>query len=220
LENHFSQLGWSLKLASIQIFRSKIRPTQEGGGVFYEPLLNKPLKAEEWSAMVMGHIARAWYCGWVPQIGQEIHRESIDSSLVQKLRELQEAADVLYRVCEQAKKIALTLNWKSSALKSTKLMGIHDKQELQHLGKTLLELELLIERLGKAQPVLRAFSQMTKILMHHLKGTEISELGKETADCYRQLNDGIQILKDWIHFTLELAKPVAIQPTTVTTQHP
>ena len=49
---------------------------------------------ESWLAMVNGHIARSWYCGWVPPIGGEITREVISPPLVQKLRELTQLASL------------------------------------------------------------------------------------------------------------------------------
>jgi hypothetical protein len=51
---------------------------------------------------------------------------------------------------------------------------------------------------------------MSKVLMHNLKGQQISELGRETAACYRQLNDGVSVLREWLQYSMKLAKPVAV----------
>jgi hypothetical protein len=48
-------------------------------------------------------------------------------------------------------------------------------------------------------------------MMHHVQGTQLAELGKESADSYRQINDGVQLLRDWVKHTLGLVKPVVIQ---------
>jgi hypothetical protein len=211
IDSHFAQLGWSDKLNPLRVYRSKIRSTQDGGGVVYEGMSTKPVLIHEWTSMVMGYLARNWYCGWIPPIGQELVRETISPALVQNLRELDEATQVLSQICQQASQTADELNQKSSGLKSDKLMGVDDRAALQKLGRTLLELEVLLERVTKMNPCLMAFSQMAKVLMHHLQGSQLSDLGKETGDAYRQLNEGISIFRQWIQYTLALAKPVAVQ---------
>jgi hypothetical protein len=216
METHFSQLGWTQQLSQVRIYRSKIRPGNDGGGVFYESITKHPIRIQDWTAMVMGQIARSWYCGWVPPVGQEILRESLSPSLIQQLRELKESTEVLSKICDQAAKTALTLNRKSSTLKSQKLMGVRDREELQELGAALAELEGLIERLSKTHTPLLTFSQMSKVMMHHLKGSDLAELGRETAQCYRQLNEGVQIYRSWIKHTLELVKPIALASSNVT----
>lgn len=215
LENQFSSLGWEQHLSSIQVYRTRIRNSQDGGGVVYDPVLKRPLDLKLWSAMAMGHVARSWYCGWIPPIGHELSRDTIHPSLVKKLRELNDSTEVLAKICEQASQTATQLNQKSVHLKSEKVMGIRDREQLRTLGKSLIELEGLIDRVAKAQPPLLAFSQMAKVLMHNLKGVHLSELGKETAASYRQLAEGIQVYRNWIKFTLELAKPVAVKPAVV-----
>jgi len=210
IDSHFSRLGWSNHLTAIGIYRARIRGTQDGGGVVYEPLLQRPLRLDDWSSMVIGHIARSWYCGWTPGIGQELKREAIAPNLIKQLRELDEASDVLQKICTEAKATALNINRRGSNLKSDKVMNLRDRNDLRELGKKLMELDALVERMGKAHDGLRAFAQMSKVLMHHLRGQQLAELGKETADSYRHLSDGIVILRDWIKYTLSLAKPVVV----------
>jgi ADP-heptose:LPS heptosyltransferase len=210
LMKHFAEHDWTEHTHSVQIHRSKIRNTQEGGGVCYESLVPRPFRIEDWSAMVMGHIARSWYCGWVPPVGQELTRGVLHPEFLKKLRELEESSGVLLKVCEEAKKTALTLRLRSGNLRSEKIMRLSDRDEIKALGIKLMELDTLMERLGKTHPPLLAFSQMSKVLMHNLKSTHLSELGKESAECYRLLGDGIKILRDWIQATLDLAKPVAV----------
>lgn len=216
IENHFAYLGWTQHLEKVRIYRSKIRNAHDGGGVTYEFMTSKYLRMSDWSGMVMGHVARAWYCGWVPTIGQEITRKTMSPQLIQKIRELEESGEVFSKICEQAYQTATTLNRKSASLRSDKVMGVQDREELRALGKTLLELENLIDRLAKTHAPLLAFSQMAKVMMQNLKGTHLADLGKETADYYRQINEGVTIYREWIKYTLNLAKPVALSPPNVT----
>jgi hypothetical protein len=210
IEAHFSQLGWSDRLPGVRIYRSRIRNTNDGGGVVYEPLINRSLPLREWTSMVMGHMARSWYCGWVPPVAQELKREMIAPALIQKLRELDDSTQVLAKVCDEAVRTAISLNRRSSRLKSDKVMGLDERDELRDLAKKLMELEALVERLGKTHDPLVAFSQMSKVLMHNLRGSQLAELGKETAVSYRQLAEGVTILREWIKQTLAMARPVAL----------
>jgi hypothetical protein len=210
LEDHFRSLGMSTFLDGARVFRSKIRATQEGGGVFYEPLSGTRLTEKDWMGMVIGHIARAWYCGWVPPVGQELQREKFGPSLIQKFRELDDSCTVLLQIYSEASLTATALNKKSSQLKSDKIMGLQDKSEIEELYKKLQDLEVLIERLASAQPMLRAFLSMSKVLMHNLQGEALAELGRETAACYKQLHEGVSVLREWVQYSLKLAKPVVV----------
>jgi ADP-heptose:LPS heptosyltransferase len=210
IEKHFSNLGYSQELAQIQIHRSKIRGTQDGGGVLYEPLTQGMSALHEWVGMVMGHVARAWYCGWVPPVGQELDRGRFHPSLIQKLRELDESSQVLQKIWLEASQLATVLQQKSAKLKSNRLMTLPDRQDLLQTGKQLQELDALVDRLGVAQPALRGFVQMSKVLMHNLNGSGITDLGKESAESYKQLHEGVTILRDWLKHSLSLAKPVAV----------
>lgn len=211
LEHHFSQMGATQHLDKIRVYRSKIRPSNDGGGVVYETMIQQPLRFDPWMSMVMGHIARAWYCGWVPPIGTEVSREMISPELVKRLRELQDSSLVMSKLCTQANRTAIQLKERSSKLRSDKVMGIRERDELRTIGRELMELDTLIERLGKTHEPLLAFSQMSKVLMHNLQGTQLADMGQESASCYRQLHEGVTILSDWLKHTLSLAKPVAIQ---------
>ncbi|MGK5084504.1 glycosyltransferase family 9 protein [Bdellovibrionota bacterium FG-1] len=211
LENHFEQMGCTELAQSVQILRTRIRNSGDGGGVVYENLFHRPLSFETWLGMSIGHIARAWYCGWVPPIGQELSRQMISPQLVQRLRELQESSLVMTRICEQAVKAAQELKARSSRLRSDRVMGIRDREELRTLGRKLMDLDSLVERMGKANPSLLGFTQMSKVLMHNLKSTQLADLGEESANSYRQLLDGVNILNEWLKHTLSLAKPMAVR---------
>ncbi len=215
LAQHFAQLGFVDALAGIQIFRSRIRESDDGGGVIYEPALriSEGITPREWLSPVVGHIARAWYCGWTPSVGQELNRAAINPSLIQSLRLLDEAASVLERVCGEGHRTALELLEKTATLRSDRLMDLGQKNKLKALGKKLADLDGLVDRLAKADPTLEVFSNMSRVLMHNLNGNQLSELGRESAEVYRQLQLGVQLMRDWIQHTLGLARPVAIERT-------
>jgi hypothetical protein len=200
-----------LESDSIRVHRSRIRGSNDGGGVVYEPLIERPLSVDGWLGMVNGHIARAWYCGWVPPVGGELKREMISPQLIQRLRELNESTQVLAKICEQAGRSAKDLKDRSSRLRSDKVMGLKDREELRTLGRKLLDLDGLVDRMGRAQPALSGFAQMSKVLMHNLKGDHLADLGQESANCYRQLGEGVAILGDWLKHTIGLARPMAIR---------
>jgi hypothetical protein len=67
-----------------------------------------------------------------------------------------------------------------------------------------------VERLGKTQPALSSFLNMSKVLMHNLRGEAMAELGAEAAASYRQLNEGVSIMREWLQYSLNLAKPVMV----------
>jgi ADP-heptose:LPS heptosyltransferase len=215
IEEHFQAKKLESELQKIAIFRSKIRNSQDGGGVFYEPMNRQPLELGDWGSQVIGHMARAWYCGWVPAVGHELDRRAIGPHLVQNLRRLGEAADVLEKVCEEARRASQQLQSRGSKLRSDKIMRLTDQEELRNLGKKLIELEDLIDRLAGIDPILIAFARMTRVLMHNLRGDRLAALGKDSAVSYQQLLQGISVLKEWIRFTLQLVKPVAITPAKV-----
>ncbi len=210
LDQHFSENGLPLELRKLQIYRSKIRNAADGGGIVYESLVAHPFRVSDWSAMVMGHIARAWYCGWVPPVGKELKRTMINPGLIRELRELEESSHQLEKICTDASSLATLLNRRSAKLPSDRIMDIRDKEELQSLGKRLMELDRQIERAGKKHECLQSFTYMFQVLMHNLNGEQLSDLGRESAISYRQLSEGIAILRDWLKHTLQLAKPRAL----------
>lgn len=219
LRQHLNRSGWDEYADSIQVYRSKIRNTQEGGGVNYESQLDRPFLIEDWAAIVTGHIARAWYCGWVPPIGQEISRLMINPQLMKGLRELKESSDVLLKICEEARRTALTLKSKSTRLRSEKIMNLGAREELKALRRKLIELETLIDRLGKTHFLLLAFARMSKVLMQNIRNVKASNLGHECAESYQLLTEGVKILRAWITYTLNLAKPTSVLEAPMKERH-
>ncbi|OFZ55357.1 MAG: hypothetical protein A2428_13535 [Bdellovibrionales bacterium RIFOXYC1_FULL_54_43] len=212
IETHFARLGWSAELHSIAIHRSKIRDASAGGGVVFENLLHRQLEIANWTAMVIEHIGRTWYCGWTPGIGQELSRDTISPDLIKALRALEESSRVMIQACEKGARLATELHDKSRELRSQKVMSLQNRTELNILAGELERIDKLVNQLGKLHPPLRLFPQMFTVLMHNLRGDRLSELGLESASCYRQLGVGASQLKDWLQFTLKMARPVVLRP--------
>ena len=210
IAEHFSRTGAGDDFPNVRLLRSRIRGTQDGGGVAYEALNRTPLTINDWFGQVIGHVARAWYCGWTPEIGKEIDRDALHPALIAALRQLDESSEVLVKICEEAKRTAIELHSRGKRLKSDKIMDLREKQELKNLAKKLHDLDLLIDRLVETQPALTVFAQMSKVLMHNLRGEALSDLGLETAESYGQLSYGVSLLREWSKFTLNLVKPKAI----------
>ncbi|MBI4924777.1 MAG: hypothetical protein HY843_02540 [Bdellovibrio sp.] len=196
---------------NLQIYRSKIRIPNEGGGVYYEPLLYKQIHFDEWFAQVIGHIARHWYCGWTPAIGKELRRSTLNPNLLQFLRNLNESTDALIKIYEESKNTAIKIQKKCKGLPSAKIMAINNKEELHCLTNKLLELENLVIQLSKIHFPLTFFVNAEKVLMHNLRGSQLLELSHEMSLSFDQLKQGCEILKSWIDFTLKLVKPVAVE---------
>ncbi len=220
IEDHFSVLGWRHHLGQVQVRRSMIRTTETGGGVHYEPLTQIELSLNEWTSMVTGQIARNWYCGWVPPMGQDLIRTAIGTDLIQKLRILTEPLEVLTKIIDEAIASSTTLHHRSSKMKSPKLVDLALKSELNEIAIKLQDLDLLLDRMGITHSSLRLFSRMSKVLMHNLKGSDISTLGKESKDSYKQLKEGATMMKEWIAHTLSLARPVALKTADIVRLRP
>lgn len=203
----------TLRLQNSTLYKSRIRTPGEGGGVTYENVNETSLiQNDEWSGQILGHIARSWFCGWVPSIASEVQRNRLSPHIIKRARALDDAAQVLSRICNEGKNTSLELRSKALKLRSQTLMNIQERQELTDLNKKITELESLILRLGKTDPVLRAFSNLYRVLMHNLQGVLIQDLARETAECFEQIKSGAEILREWAQATLKLARPVAITP--------
>ena len=126
------------------------------------------------------------------------------------LRELDESAEALTKICEEAHRLALLMAEKSRNLKSERLMSLENRSELHVISTSLHELDSLIHRLGSNHKGLRGFSQMSRVLMHNLAGQKLWEIADESAISYRQLADGAKLYIAWVKHSLALVKPKAL----------
>lgn len=220
LETHFAELNCSHLLETMSVFKSRIRPVADGGGVVYESLLAKPLSLKEWSATVMGQVARLWYCGWVFPVGFEIERKRINSLLLKDLRKLKDKINILLNLCIQAEQTSKSLSLLATGLRSDRIMSVDDRAKVSEFGNKLKELDGSIKEIGESTDPLKAFSMMSQVMMHHLKGKKLSELADDSARAYQRLAAGVRVMKDWLDHTLTLAKPVALKKAPVMELHP
>lgn len=207
---HLRNLESSDLAGSIEVLRSKIRTPDDGGGIHFETMIDRRITLENWYGQVLGHLAREWYCGWVPPVGQELERAEVGPELVKSLRKLSEGIDVLDKLYGEIIRTADELFCKTKVLKSENLMKLSDREKIYELGKKLEELEGLSERVGCAQEPLHAMHRLSKILMHNLAGKRVSEVAEETVGVYRFLKIGLGGLRNWTSHTLTLARPVAV----------
>ncbi|OFZ82464.1 MAG: hypothetical protein A2583_01670 [Bdellovibrionales bacterium RIFOXYD1_FULL_53_11] len=215
-EKHAEGLGIGKDvLSNARVQRSKIRPSEEGGGVVYEPMIKRELRVGEWIGMAMGHIARTWYCGWTPAVGSEITRDLVSRTLVQSLRQAEKQLAVLSRLLVEGHLMASSISRKSMSLHSQKIMDVRDRMEIQELGAKLAELDQHIDAATASHVVLEPIGKMSKVLMHNLHGNSLVEISRASAAAYQQLNHGAGILRDWIKHTLSLARPVAVMDANV-----
>jgi len=145
-------------------------------------------------------------------VGSELDRKNIRPQLLQDLRVLNESSGVLARVCSEALRTAEQFQSKSEGLKSDKLMSVSDRQELETMGRKLLELQKLIERLAAADQNLGLFSTMLTVMLHNLEGDQIADISKETMLSFKQLEQGALLMRSWIQHTLKMARPAAVAP--------
>jgi len=209
---HLERLGFSSLVEWTELKRARIRPSEEGGGVAYDGDITRPMLTADWLSLVHAQIARQWYCGWTAPVGSELSRASLNPSLLQDLRALEDSSGVLARVLSEAVKTAEQFHSKSAGLKSEKLMSVSDRETLETQGRKLLELQKLVERLAAADSNLALFSAMLTILLHNLEGEQISEISKETVHAFKQLEQGALLMRSWIKHTLQMARPAVVAP--------
>lgn len=199
-----------LTSADAKVSRSRIRSAEDGGGVVYEGLETSPLSTKEWFSLCLGDMARAWFCGWVPEPAKEIHKSQLSVPLMRDLRQMRESLVVLKQVYEEAIRTSDGLSIRASKLKSSRLMTLDDRDEVQKFGLKLQELDGLAARLANVHPQFQVFVNMGLVMMHNLSGERLSELGEEAAKSYRQLLEGAQVLSAWIDRCAEISKPEAV----------
>jgi hypothetical protein len=203
--------GWTLA-QNLNVYRSRIRSSQEGGGVYYEPLISRPLSLEDWNAQVLGYLARSWYCGWTPEMGNEISRESLTPQFLARLFQMEDSAKVLMQICEEGARTARLIHEECQKLPSDSVMSLRDHERLQGYGKKLVEMDQLLDRLTATEPALLAFSHLSKVLMHNLSEGTLSQLGKEANQVYRMLSQGVKQVLEWIETTRKIARPRSLPP--------
>jgi len=214
LHGHFDHLGLSQALSETQIFKSRIRAANEGGGVSYEQVAGVVQEFEAWIYRVRGQMARGWFCGWLPGVDQEVAKLTLSPKLIRRIRTLHESIEVIQKLLLEGRQTALRLESHAKQMKSGYLMSVEDRAEIEDAGKRLLEIENLIERVGQVEPELSCILGWYRQVIHNLESDTISGMAKETAHAIELSLEGLDLISAYTKKTLELAKPKAISAAT------
>lgn len=213
LQGHFDHLGLLSSLEDLRIYRSRIRPPAEGGGVCFEQTAGPMDEFEGWIYRVRGQMARAWFCGWLPEVDAEVAKLSLTPSLVKRIRTLGESVVVLERLSQEGRMAAIHLKNASERTKTGYLMSVDDRAEIEDSGKKLLEVEGLMARVVSVEPELDGLLQWYRQMIHNLSSQTIAGMAKETANAFDLVTEGLDLISAYTKKTLELAKPKAITST-------
>jgi hypothetical protein len=211
VQGHFDHLGCNRQLESVQIYKSRIRPSSEGGGVCYEQTAGAIQEFESWIYRVRGQMARAWFCGWLPALEQEAARLTLSPSLIKRIRSLQDSVQVISQIVQGACGTARELETLASRNRSGHLMSVEDREAIEICGKKLLEMEALIGRVTRIEPELECLLKWYRQRVHNLSSQTLSGMAKETLQALDLMVEGMDLLNAWTSKTLELARPRAVE---------
>ncbi len=212
IRGHFENLGLGKGLDEVQIYKSRIRPAGEGGGVSYEKAEGVSVEFESWIYRVRGQIARAWFCGWLPSVDQEVAKLSLNPVLIKKIRALNESLLVMERLAQEGHAYAIELSKAASKTRSGYLMSVEEREGIEIYGKKILEVEALMSRVILVEPELRCLLKWYQQMMHNLQGETVTAMAKETMHGFDLVAEAVELLMVYTKKTLELAKPKAVQP--------
>ena len=211
LAGHFDNLGVRSGLEEIQIFKSRIRPPGEGGGVCYERTEGVSREFEAWMYRVRGQMARAWFCGWLPSVDQEVAKLSLNPELIKKIRGIHESILLLEKLTSQGRALAVELYQVANKTRAGYLMSVDERDRIENFGKKILEVESLMTRVIQLEPELLCLLKWYQQLMHNLQGKNIAEMAKETIHGFDLVAEGLDLLLLYTKKTLEIAKPKSIK---------
>ena len=210
VHGHFDQLGLMGVLEDLQIFKSRIRSATEGGGVTYDQTAGVVQDFENWIFRVRGQMARAWFCGWIPPVEEEVSRLNLTPDLIRRIRALGESLTVIEKLSLEGRMTAIALGKTAHSMKTGYLMSVEDRAGIEDAGKKLLEIEGLISRVAQVEPELQCLLSWYRQVIHNLTGQTISEMAKETAEAFDLVVEGVDLIGAYTRKTLDLAKPKAV----------
>jgi hypothetical protein len=210
VQGHFDHLGCNRQLEAVQIYKSRIRPSIEGGGVCYEQTAGVVREFEAWIHRVRGQMARAWFCGWLPALDQEAAKLTLSPTLIKRIRSLQDSVQVISQIVEGASVTARELETLSSRNRTGHLMTVEDREAIETCGKKLLEMEALIGRVTRVEPELECLLKWYRQRIHNLESQTLSGMAKETLQALDLMIEGMDLLTAWTTKTLEMARPRAV----------
>jgi ADP-heptose:LPS heptosyltransferase len=210
LEKHFENLSLSSISEGVEIYRSKIRNPQEGGGVLYEMVMNHETSFEEWMFRLRGQVARAWFCGWVPPVEDEVSKLNLNPTLIKRAREIGESLKVIDQLTVEGKVTSKGLSNSLSKIKNHKIMSVEDRDMIEAFGRKLLELEGFLSRVVQVEPELKCFFVWYQHLMHNLSGETLDQMAKETFQAFELVSEGAELIQVYVEKVLARAKPKSI----------
>jgi hypothetical protein len=210
LQGHFENLGLAESLKEIQIYKSRIRPSSEGGGVCYEQSAGKIQEFEAWIYRVRGQMARAWFCGWLPSIDQEVAKLSLSPGLIKRIRSVNESILVIERLVNESRATAVSLANLAQKTKNSYLMSVEDRTHIEESGKKLLEVEELMSRVTHLEPEMHCLLMWYQQLIHNLSSETLFGMAKETVQAFDLVTEGLDLLAAYTQKTLERAKPKSV----------
>jgi len=211
LSGHFDNLGVKSGLEEIQIFKSRIRPPGEGGGVCYERTEGVSREFEAWMYRVRGQMARAWFCGWLPSVDQEVAKLSLNPELIKKIRGIHESILLLEKLAAQGRGLGVELFQAAGKTRAGYLMDVEERDRIEDFGKKILEVEALMARVVQVEPELTCLLKWYQQLMHNLQGKNLADMAKETIHGFDLVAEGVDLLLLYTKKTLELAKPKSVK---------
>ena len=210
IEAHFENLEISAELQAVQVYKSRIRAPEEGGGVCYEKIVSTPYCFEAWMVRVRGQMARAWFCGWLPSVESEVAKIQLNPELIKRVRSIQESVAVFIKLSQEGKMISKELRVHAEGIQSTYLMKLEDREIIETHGKKLLEVEALMSRVIQVEPELRAVLKWYQQMMSNLQGDTITAMAIETASIFDLVLEGVELISMYAQKTLSLARPKAV----------
>jgi ADP-heptose:LPS heptosyltransferase len=213
VHGHFENLGLISSLEEVQVYKSRIRPAGEGGGVSYDLAAGPIQDFENWIYRVRGQMARAWFCGWLPSVDEEVAKLNLTPELIKKIRSLSESVEVIERLAFEGRMTASSLGKTAEKMRTGYLMSVEDRTEIEESGKKLLEIEGLISRVGQVEPELQCLLKWYQQMIHNLEGTTIPQMSKETMGAFDLVIEGVDLISAYTRKTLEQARPKAVGVT-------
>jgi len=215
LKDHFSQLGYLKFTEGLKIYRSHIRDASLGGGLDYEQMIEKSFSLEDLMKMIIGQVARKWFCGWAPPVGGGISSDLFTNKLIASLRELKESLFVLKKISIKSENICIEFKKRSSSIKKPYLMKTEDKNKILKLNDDLNQIEKLFYRTVQLHPELLFLLNSLKAFLHGPATEDLNEAVDKSLRAYQMTTEAIDVVEKWVNYSLDINKPKKVDLSNV-----
>jgi hypothetical protein len=124
--------------------------------VYYDRTAGVAREFEQWMYRVRGQMARAWFCGWLPSVEQEVAKLSLNPELVKRIRAVNDSVLILEKLAQEGRQYAHELFQTMKKNRQGYLMSVEERESIEAQGKKILELGASPSESG------RKFSQSPK----------------------------------------------------------